>query len=114
MMNVFLTVETVCFALYFFWMIYYVKRETSTKERQLDTIKYIYDVEKLLFNAHEQRENVIKALEKVAGITRAECVYLWVSDASVPDEYFKWCGNSGGLTAGETDQGMLQKLLEHF
>ena len=114
MMNVLLAVEAVCFALYFLWMIYYVKRETSTKERQLNTINYIYDVEKLLFNAHEQRGNILKALEKVAGITGAECVCLWIFDDSVPEEHFKWCRNSTRMIDGRREEWIFRKLLKCF
>ena len=61
-MNLFLIFEAVCFILYFLWMFRYVRRETNEKQRQLDTINYLYEVEKLLFNAHEKRENLFQAL----------------------------------------------------
>ena len=73
-LNAFLLLEAICFILYFLWMLHYVRRETSEKQHQLDTIHYIYDVERLLFNAHEKQENIALALEQIAHITSAERV----------------------------------------
>ncbi|MBM6977321.1 hypothetical protein, partial [Intestinimonas butyriciproducens] len=69
-----LGVESVVFVLYIGWMILYVRRETGEKQRQLDAINYIYDVEKLLFNAHEHRENISRSLEVVARMLPARRV----------------------------------------
>ena len=69
--RVFLAFEAICFFLYFLWMVFYVRSVTDEKQRQLDTIHHIYDVEKLLFNAHENRENLSQALEKISGIIGA-------------------------------------------
>lgn len=56
--RVFLAFEAICFFLYFLWMVFYVRSVTDEKQRQLDTIHHIYDVDKLLFNAHENRQNL--------------------------------------------------------
>lgn len=56
--RVFLAFEVICFFLYFLWMVFYVRSVTDEKQRQLDTIHHIYDVDKLLFNAHENRQNL--------------------------------------------------------
>ena len=64
LLNLFLAFEMICFVIYFLWMIRYARRVTAEKQRRLDTVRYIYDVEKLLFNAHEKKENIGRALEK--------------------------------------------------
>ena len=79
-LNAFLGFEAVCFLAYFFWMFLYVRQETSRKQRQLDTINYVYDIENLLFNAHEKQENIVAALEKIANITSAEKAGFWLPD----------------------------------
>lgn len=56
----------------------HVDRETNLKQRQLDTIGYIYDVEKLLFGAHVNREQMATALERITQMTSAEVVCLWL------------------------------------
>ena len=66
MLNVMLILETIGFLFYLSWLIRYVRRETGEKQRQLDALNYIYDVEKLLFNAHVHRENIPQALEIIA------------------------------------------------
>src|SRR5699024_1045608 len=76
--NHFLILEVVCFFLYFIWMFSYVRRDSREKQRQLDTINYIYDVEKLLFNAHVKRSNIAMALEKISQIISAECAGFWM------------------------------------
>ena len=92
-LNVFLGFEIICFIAYFLWMLRYVRNVTSEKQRQLDTINYIYDVEKLLFNAHEDRENIDLVLEKIAQITLAEKVGFWTVEDSTIGSAFFWCRN---------------------
>ena len=78
-LNILLLLEITSFLLYFFWVLRYVRRETGEKQRQLDTINNIYDVEKLLFNAHEHQENIIPALEKTASwLLRRPSAFSWL------------------------------------
>lgn len=93
-LNMFLLFEAVCFILYFLWMIFYVRSVTNEKQRQLDTIQYIYDVEKLLFNAHENRGNMEKALEKIAHMTSAGKAGFWIVEDSRPVHFFSWAAQS--------------------
>lgn len=89
-LNTFLGFEAVCFALYFVWMLRYVRQVTSEKQRRLDTIQYIYDVENWLFNAHENKENMKLALERIGEITQAELVCLWVWNPSEEKNFWMW------------------------
>lgn len=111
-LNRFLGFEALCFILYFLWMLRYVRRETSQKQRQLDRINYVYDVERLLFNAHEKQEHLAAALEKVAHITSAGQVCLWT-----PQEQggasFLW--RQGAFQAPDEETALLgSRLLEYF
>lgn len=111
----FLAFELACFVVYFLWMTGHVRRMTAEKQRRLDTINHIYDVERLLFNAHEKKENVYAALEKLGSILSAGMVSFWILDADGGNEWFFWekgrpaeerRENSGLESAG--------KLLEFF
>ena len=82
--------EAIGFISYFLWMISYVKDETSEKQRQLDTINYIYEVERLLFNAHEKKENIIPALEKIGQMVLADEIYFWMLGYGGNDISFEW------------------------
>lgn len=73
------------------WMIGYVRRQTGEKQRQLDALNYIYEVEKLLFDAHQHRENIVRSLEVTGRMLAARRVafamagdeaggYLWEQD----------------------------------
>lgn len=63
---------------------------TDEKQRQLDTIHHIYDVEKLLFNAHENRENLSQALEKISGIIGAKRMMFWLCDGDTVRNVCLW------------------------
>lgn len=111
-LNCFLGFEALCFILYFLWMLRYVRRETSQKQRQLDRINYVYDVERLLFNAHEKQEHLAAALEKIAHITSAGQVCFWI-----PEEQggisFLW--RQGAVQAPEEETTLLaSRLLTYF
>lgn len=87
-LNIFLVFETVCLVAYFFWVLHYVRRETGVKQRQLDTINYIYEIEKLLFGAHESRESLATALERISQMTSAEHVCLCLVEDGRPSAFF--------------------------
>lgn len=89
-LNAFLLFEAVCFIGYFLWMFRYVRRTTGEKQRQLETLNYIYDVEKMLFNAHDKQENIAVALEKAGNIISAERVVLWAFAPSGDHISFRW------------------------
>ena len=91
-----LGVESVVFVLYIGWMILYVRRETGEKQRQLDAINYIYDVEKLLFNAHEHRENISRSLEVVARMLPARRVAFTMLEKGGEGVSYLW--EAGGRT----------------
>lgn len=89
-LNCFLLFELCCFIVYFLWMIRYVRKVTGEKQRQLETINNIYDVEKLLFNAHEKEENINAALEKIGGIMQADKAGFWIVEQSWGNAAFLW------------------------
>lgn len=114
-LNIILVFEGIFFILYFIWMLRYVRHVTYEKQRKLETINYMYDVEKLLFNAHEKQENVARALGEIAYILSAERVGFWIVGRSREDTPFLW-----KREAGVKDQeSIIQKkniytLLEYF
>lgn len=113
-LNVFLGFEIICFIAYFLWMLRYVRNVTSEKQRQLDTINYIYDVEKLLFNAHEDRKNIDLVLEKIAQITLTEKVGFWTVEDSTIGSAFFWCRNLAekGQERDNEEAASLLRLFE--
>lgn len=86
-LNAFLVFELVCFVVYFLWMAWYVRNVTGEKQKRLDVINHMYNVERLLFNAHEKRKNVYAALEKLGDIIGAEKVSFWALEA---DKWYLW------------------------
>lgn len=116
-MNVFLFFESVCFILYFLYMIHYVRQETSTKQRQLETVRHIYDVEKLLFNAHEKRENIWRALEMISHATSAERAAFWMLTTLGNDGIFYVWDEAGGNaidTKTDAQKESCRFLLNYF
>ena len=90
MLNTLLILEAVFFLFYIFWLIRYVRRETGEKQRQLDALNDIYEVEKLLFNAHEQRENVPRALEIIAKMLPAKRAAFTMLNDQEPIAGYIW------------------------
>ena len=115
-LNLFLAFEALCFLAYFLWMARYVWRETNEKQKQLDTIRYINEIEKLLFNAHEKQENMGDALAKIADITEAEKVCFQITDKSVKDVSFLWDGSEKRICKEEFPwvKKMQERLLNYF
>lgn len=109
-LNIFLIVEIICFVLYFLWMLRYTRIQTGEKQKQLDMLSHIYDVEKLLFNAHEQKSNIMLALEKIARITSAEKAAFWMvpqPENDTDDTFFIW--KSAGKEHSADDKELTSK-----
>lgn len=96
LLNALLILEAFGFLLYLVWLIRYVRRETGEKQRQLDALNSIYEVEKLLFNAHEQQENVSQALELIAKMLPAKRVAFTMLNGKEAATSYIW--EEGGQT----------------
>lgn len=97
----FLALEFLFFLLYLIWILKYVRQETREKQKRLELISNVHDVEQLLFIAHHKSENVGLALEKVAEMTASQCaffetvldetqsqLYLWEKDPDTGEDSF--------------------------
>lgn len=89
--SLFLGFEIIVFIIYFIWMITYIKKETREKQLQLDMINATNNVEKYLFNAHENRNNITLALKEVAKISHAEEIYLYMKESQM--HIYSWQKN---------------------
>lgn len=105
--------ETVCFVLYFIWMLRSSRREANEKQRQLDIVNHIYDVDKLLFNAHDTRENVDRALEKIGYITTAEGVGFYLPERTGDGTLFCWC-KEGTDAENYMNHAVFEQLWKYF
>ncbi|MBQ0043338.1 MAG: diguanylate cyclase [Lachnospiraceae bacterium] len=66
------------------WMYFYFSKESRDKQKRLDKVNYIYDVEKTLFSAHENKDKIQDALKAISKLTEAETAFfaLWDVDRS--------------------------------
>lgn len=97
----FLALEFLFFLFYLIWILKYVRQETREKQKRLELISNVHDVEQLLFIAHHKSENVGLALEKAAEMTASQCaffetvldetqsqLYLWEKDPDTGEDSF--------------------------
>lgn len=89
-LNFFMLFEAICFIGYFLWMLRFVRKTTEDKQRQLETLNDMYDVERKLFNAHHKQQNITEALHKAGNIILAERVTLWAFVPSGGHISFYW------------------------
>lgn len=106
-LNLFMLFEGVCFILYFIWMFRRLRQDNREKQRQMNILNYIYDVQKLLFNAHESKDNIIRALEKIGQMTSARNVGFWIMEQSGQSICFTW------VMGDEENNGMKGKELSN-
>lgn len=88
-LHIFLGVEIFCFALYLLWVLNDVRRVTAEKQRRLETIQNIHEIEQFLFNAHEKKENLFAAIEKLGKIMGAGRINFWMLDRGL-NYHFRW------------------------
>ena len=93
----FLALEFLFFLLYLIWVLKYVRQETREKQKRLELISHIHDVEQLLFIAHQKNENIGLALEKIAEMTASQYAFFeTVLDETKPQLYLWQRGRKAG------------------
>ncbi len=112
-LNAFLWFELICFAIYLLWMLRDVKRVTTEKQKRLDMIQHIQEIEHFLFNAHEKKENLFAAIEQLGGIIGAERISFWILEGSINQQY-SW--QKGQPATEHIDDLQLPsgKLMQYF
>ncbi len=113
-LNVFLDFEALCFIAYFIWMLRYVKRETSEKQRRLDMLNDIYEIERLLFNAHEKGKNIALALERIGHIVSADYVGLWLIGPEQNGLSFVWTEDGENELKEPEEKQTAGRVLKYF
>ena len=83
--------ETICFTAYFVWLIRNAKKEAGEKQKRLELVNYIYDVEKVLFSAYHNRNDLTLALQRVAKMSGAEAAFLKIFATAGADSIYLWC-----------------------
>ncbi len=111
-LKIFLIVEIICFALYLIWVLNDVRLVTAEKQRRLETIQNIHEIEQFLFNAHEKKENLYAAIEKLGKIMGAGRINFWMLERGL-NHHYRW---EQGQPAEECEQASLPpvKLLKSF
>lgn len=112
-LNLFMLFEGICFAIYFLWMFSHIRQDNKEKQRQMNTLNYIYDVQKILFNAHESQDKIILALEKIGQMTLAKNVGFCAVEQSGESVCFTWVmGDKEDVGAKEKE--LADRLLWYF
>ena len=112
-LNIFLLIEMVCFALYLIWLLWDVRRVTAEKQRRLETIQHIHEIEQFLFNAHERKENLYAAIERMGDILSAERINFWMLDSGVNHNY-RWTHDQQAVECDDSAPLPPVKLLQNF
>ncbi len=112
-LNIFLAVEMGCFALYLIWLLWDVRRVTAEKQRRLETIQNIHEIEQFLFNAHERKENLYAAIERMGVIMDAARINFWMLDSGI-NHHYRWEHDQQAVEDDDTTALPPVKLLQKF
>ena len=106
----FIALEAVCFLAYLAGVLRHFRREANEKQRRLDLVSYIYDVEKLLFTAHQNDGQMDKALARVAGMMGARGAFFETAWDDGERVLYLWRRPGGG--GGHPAAGRRGRLFE--
>ena len=112
-LNIFLAVELGCFALYLIWLLWDVRKVTAEKQKRLETIQNIHEIEQFLFNAHERKENLYAAIERMGDILSAERINFWMLDSGINHNY-RWERDQQAVECDDEAALPPVKLLQNF
>ncbi len=110
----FLFVELLCFALYLLWLFHDVRQVTAEKQKRLEAIQNIHEIEQLLFNAHERSENLTAALERLGTIMAAGAVDFWLFEGGSNRNYHWQRGEAARERSSDEAPQLSVELLQNF
>ena len=113
MLNNFLLIEFICFALYLLWVLNDARLMAALKQRRLDNIQHLHEIEQFLFNAHEKKENLFAAIEQMGKIMGAERINFWLLDHGI-NHHYHWEQGQPTEEDGPVDQFNVVHLLKTF
>ena len=96
--------------LYFMWMLINLFKESHEKASQLMQVRYMYEVEKILFNAYLNPADIHRALWKIAQVMTAQYTFLLIRNDGLTDRYFSWGSAGGELSLEDLDAAAFQIL----
>lgn len=100
-------VQLAGFISYFLWAVSSMRQETKDKQKKLDVVSYMYDVEKVLFDAHQKLGHIEEALQKVAGVVSAKLAFFVLINNGRREQSYIW---RSPLDKREVDWSALEEL----
>ena len=111
-LHTFLGVEFICFALYLLWVLNDARKVTALKQRRLNNIQHLHEIEQFLFNAHEKKENLYAAIERMGKVMGCARLNFWFLDRGI-NHHYRW--EQGKPTEECADAAQIPvKLLKSF
>lgn len=89
----FVIIVIICFILYLIYIGYCEKKDRIKRKIEYDKVKYMYDVEKLLFYAHSNKNKFVTALEYVGKYLTGDKAFFVYIDENGEKKGFQWNSN---------------------
>lgn len=106
--------EIVVFICYFLWFLLRMKKDQYEKESQLGRVRYMLDVEKMLFEAHQKPAHVEKALQKIGTVLTARSVFFLTLDGKTIKRIYAWNEDGRDVDRSFQDICLLPYIDECF
>lgn len=97
-------------AFYFVWISGQSRKEEMERERQLGQIKYMFSVQKLLFDVHHKSDHMELALKKIGQTLRAKNVFFVEIEENRIKESYEWSAASSANRAFIEGRDMAQEF----
>lgn len=75
---------------YFAWVTFRIRKESQKREQHLKQIEFMFEIQKILFEAHSQEKKLELALEKIASTHTAEKAFLIIIDQDRIQHIYTW------------------------
>lgn len=82
--------EVLLFGIYLCFSIRNIRKDMAEKEKQLGQVQYMYDVEKLLFDAHRSHNKITQALERISQAVEADTTFFIVLKEKTVVRNYSW------------------------
>ena len=106
--------ECLCFIVYLMWMFHDARVRNYEKQRQIELMSFTGRVQELLFEAHQNQNNIELALELIGQMTDSQYVFFKILGENGSEEVYQWVKDDPGQPMLRVPKERVHFFMHYF
>lgn len=106
--------ECLCFIVYLMWMFHDARVRNYEKQRRIELMSFTGRVQELLFEAHQNQNNIELALELIGEMTDSQYVFFKILGENGTEEVYQWIKDDPGQPMLRVPKERVHFFMHYF